>query len=84
LQAASSGLVELRDRFASRIQRAEDTANDLLDEELARRPDHQVVKVETHLRGREVQSREQLNAVLKELEEQIGPLVDQGTRVRIV
>jgi hypothetical protein len=42
-----------------------------------------VVKVETHLRGREVANREQLQAVLKELEDRIGPLLDQGARVRI-
>jgi hypothetical protein len=42
------------------------------------------MKVETNIRGREVASREQLSAVLKELEERIGPLVDKNIRVRIV
>ena len=37
----------------------------------------------THLRGREVASREQLKAVLEELEERIGALLDQGARVRL-
>lgn len=83
-QAISPTLVEIRDRFASRIQAAEELANDRLDEELSKKPDKQVVKVETHLRGREVASREQLHTVFKELEDRIGPLLDQGARVRIV
>lgn len=83
-EAVSPTLVEVRDRFGSRIRQAEDTSNDLLDEELAKRTDRPVVKVETHLRGREVGSREQLQSVFKELEDRIGPLLDQGARVRIV
>jgi hypothetical protein len=42
-----------------------------------------IMKVETYLRGREIQSRAQLNAVFKELEERIGPLLDSGARVRL-
>ncbi len=83
-EAISPTLVEVRDRFASRISQAEEQANDRLDEELSKQTDLQVVKVETHLRGREVASRDQLQAVFKELEERIGPLLDQGARVRIV
>lgn len=83
-EAVSPTLVEVRDRFASRIQPAEELANDRLDEELSKQTDRQVVKVETHLRGREVANREQLRAVFRELEDRIGPLLDQGARVRIV
>ena len=83
-EAISPTLVEIRDRFASRIHRAEEQANDRLDEELSKKTEHQVVKVETHLRGREVASREQLQVVFRELEDRIGPLLDQGARVRIV
>jgi hypothetical protein len=83
-EALSPTLVEVRDRFASRIHQAEELANDRLDEELSKKTDSQVVKVESHLRGREVASREQLHAVFKELEDRVGPLLDQGVRVRIV
>ncbi len=83
--------MEVRDRFASRIHQAEEAANDRLDEELSKEPEGAqapprvpVVKVETHLRGREIGSREQLQAIFKELEDRIGPLLDQGARVRIV
>jgi hypothetical protein len=83
-EAVSPTLVEVRDRFASHIQHAEELANDRLDEELSKTNDSQVVKVETHLRGREVANRDQLQAVFKELEDRIGPLLDRGARVRIV
>lgn len=83
-EAISPTLVEVRDRFASRINRAEEVANDRLDEELSKEAASQVVKVESHLRGREVANREQLRDVFKELEDRIGPLLDQGARVRIV
>lgn len=83
-EAISPTLVALRDGFASRIREAEEAANDHLDEELSRANPNPVVKVESHLRGREVESREQLHTVLRELEDRIGPLVDKGVRVRIV
>ena len=83
-EAVAPTLVEVRDRFSSRIHGAEEQANDRLDDELSKKTDTQVVKVEAHLRGREVASREQLQAIFKELEDRIGPLLDQGARVRIV
>ncbi len=90
-EAVSPTLVEVRDRFGSRLPQAEDRANDRLDEELGKekegsqnKPPVLVVKVETHLRGREIANRAQLQGVFKELEERIGPLLDQGSRVRIL
>ncbi len=83
-EAISPSLVEVRDRFASRIQQAEELANDRLDDELSQKTERHVVKVDTNLRGREVEDREQLKAILSELEDRIGPYVDQHIRVRIV
>ncbi len=87
--AVSPTLVELRDGFASRIQTAEEAANDRLDEELSKLhakgdTEAPIVKIETNLRGREIGSREQLRAVLQELEDRLGPPLDEGKRVRIV
>jgi hypothetical protein len=82
-EAVSPTLVVLRDSFASRIGPAEELARDRLDEERNKSTEKKVVKVETNIRGREVQSREQLHAIFRELEERIGPLLDQGDRVRI-
>lgn len=76
-------LVEIRDRFASRIHQAEQLAMDRLDEELSRQSESQIVKVETQIRGRVVADRRELRAVLQELEDRIGPLLDKGARVRI-
>jgi len=83
-EAVSPPLSEVRDRFASRIQHAEEQANDRLDEELSKNTDNQVVKVETRLRGREIANREQLKALLDELDERIGQRLDQGAKVRLV
>jgi hypothetical protein len=82
--AVAPSIIEVRDRFASRIRQAEEAANDRLDEELSKNSDGIVVKVPARLQGREVANREQWNAVLKDLEERIGPLVDKKTRVRLV
>ncbi len=82
--AVAPTLVEVRDRFASRIAKAEELANDRLDEELGKRNDAQIVKVDSQLRGREVQTREHLRAIFTELEERIGPHLDKGIRVRIL
>ena len=46
-EAVAPTLVEIRDRFASRIHAVEELVNDRLDDELSKKPDHQVVKVET-------------------------------------
>jgi hypothetical protein len=81
--AVSPTLMVLRETFASRIGPAEDQARDRLDEERNKTTPQKVVKVETHLRGREIASREQLHAVFNELEERIGPLLDRGDKVRI-
>ncbi|HSP79854.1 MAG TPA: BREX system P-loop protein BrxC [Myxococcaceae bacterium] len=81
-KAVAPSLTELRDRFPARRERAEEEANDRLDELLEEVQDP-VVKVEAHLRGREVASREQLRALFTELEERIGPHLDQGKRVRL-
>lgn len=83
-EALAPTLVEVRDRFASRIAAAEELAVDRLDDERSKGAEAPIMKVETNIRGREVASREQLSAVLKELEERIGPLVDKNIRVRIV
>jgi Family of unknown function (DUF6079) len=82
-EALAPTLVEVRDRFAGRIREAEELASDRLDDERSKTSEAPIMKVETNLRGREVASRAQLTAVLKELEERIGPLVDKNIRVRI-
>ena len=82
-EAVAPTLVELRDRFAARIRQAEDASNDRLDDELSRKTETQVVRVDTRIRGMEITNRDQLHSLFEELEEQIGPHLDRGARVRI-
>jgi hypothetical protein len=81
-EAVAPTLIELRARFPARLSQAEEEANDRLDELLDEVKDP-VVKVELHLRGREIANREQLRALLAELEERIAPHLAQDKRVRI-
>lgn len=81
--AVAPTLAEVRDRFASRIGDAEEHANARLDEELCFKDEKPVMKVDAQLRGREVATREELRALFRELEDRIGPQLDQGIRVRI-
>lgn len=84
--AVAPPLSDLRERFAARLARAEQEANDRLDARLAadEKKPTPVVKVHAGLSGREIATREQLEALLKELEGRIGPHLDRGARVRIV
>lgn len=79
----SPKLLEIKERFASKMAAAEELARDRLDEERNRLTDKKVVKIEANLRGREIHSREQLQAFFRELEERIGPVLDRGDRVRL-
>lgn len=83
--AVAPKLQDLEEQFAGRLTRATELASERLDEELAKigGPNVNVVKVEANLRGRELQSRQQLKALLRELEERIGPLLDRGEHVRL-
>lgn len=83
-EATAPTLAELRDRFTGKITGAEELANELLDAALSAQSEHQVVKVDVKVRGREVASREQLKALFAEIEERVGAHLDRGARVRIV
>jgi hypothetical protein len=84
--ATSPSLVTLRERFLLSLPAAEQDANERLDEELNRGPDTKikVVRVQARLAGQEVATREELKALLAELEARIGQALDAGSRVRIV
>jgi len=79
-------LVDLRDRFKPRIEAAVLEANDRLDARLAadEKKPTPIVKIQTHLAGKELATREQLKAVLTELEARIGAQIDKGLRVRLL
>jgi hypothetical protein len=82
--AVAPALSEMRAGFPQRLAAAEEAANEKLDSYLAELKEGLVVKVEASLRGREITSREELKKLFEELEERIGPLLDKGSRIRIV
>jgi hypothetical protein len=77
-------LAELKNGFASRLLAAEDHANELLDQELSKLGKVDVIKVPDNIRGRELTNVKQLEALLKELDERLRPLIASGKRVRLV
>jgi len=77
-------LLELRNNFPSRLADALERAHDLLDEELSKVTKRDVIKVQASIRGREVASPEELDNMLKELDDRIRPLLKDGKRVRII
>ncbi len=83
-EAIAPTVGELTARFASRIGPAENDAMDRLDDERSKRDERPVIKVDAQLRGREVSSRAELQAMFRELEDRIGPQLDRGVRIRIV
>ncbi len=83
-EAVAPALGDMQARFPQRLAAAEEQANERLDDARSKRTDKQVVKVDLGLRGREVDDKEQLKAVLKELEDRILPHLEKKSRVRIV
>jgi hypothetical protein len=84
-EAVAPTLVELRNDFPPRLADAVERANDALDDELSDKDRREVVKVQVGLHGRELTSDAQLDAMLREIDERIRPLLkDRRSRVRIV
>jgi hypothetical protein len=83
-EAVAPALGDMESGFPQRLAAAEEQANERLDDALSKLTEKQVVKVDAGLRGREVEDREQLKAVLKELEDRIVPHLDKKSRVRII
>jgi hypothetical protein len=85
-EASSPALIDLRDRFKGRLDAALQEANDRLDAKLAadEKKPTPVVKIATHLAGKEIATRDQLKALLTELETRIGAQLDKGLRVRLL
>ncbi len=84
--ALSPPLVDLGGGVTLRLLRAEHDANARLDAELASLESDAVTvtPLDARLSGREVRSREELDAILAELKERIGAVLDRGDRVRLL
>lgn len=81
--AVSPSLPEMASRFQARLQEAEAQANSRLDEALDKKLRKPVRAVRLPVHGRELDSRDQLRTLFREMEDELGPLLDRGVRVRI-
>ena len=85
-EAIAPGLVDLRDPFVARLQRAEQVAVEMLDSLLVTTgKERQLTQsVDLGLQNRELNSEADVQALAKEIEARLLPLVQQGGRVRIL
>lgn len=83
-EAIAPPLTELRDPFLLRLGRAEDTANEQLDQFLSEGDRPLIAPVELSLRNREVRTQEEVEALVKEIREKLLEQVRSGMRVRIL
>ncbi|WP_050725309.1 BREX system P-loop protein BrxC [Vulgatibacter incomptus] len=83
VEAVAPSLLDLRDLLPGKLHRGEEDANDALDAALAAIEEMEICKVRVELRGRELAGRGDLSKLLAEIEDVIGPKLDQGQRVRI-
>ena len=82
VEAVAPALAELRDPFLVRLQRAEAEANDILDGLLSDK--EIIVSVNLGLRGREVSTAAEVEALVNEVRERLLEKVSGGARVRLV
>jgi hypothetical protein len=81
--AVAPTLATLLHTFPRRLEEATDEANDRLSAELEKAGGPQIVKVALDLRGRELTSEAQLEALLREIEDRLRAQLKQGRRVRL-
>lgn len=82
--AVAPSLVALRDSFAGVLRRAEDQANDLLDEILSEGDKPIITRVDLGLHNRELGSEADVEALLVELRARLLASIRTGARVRLV
>jgi hypothetical protein len=85
-QAIAPSLVDLKDPFVARLQRAEKEAVETLDRLLvvSGKETQLTQQVDLGLQNRELNSEEDVRALAREIESRLLPLVQQGGRVRIL
>ncbi|MGA4981950.1 BREX system P-loop protein BrxC [Streptomyces cellulosae] len=83
-EAIAPPLVSLKDPFMLALQRAEDQANDLLDEILSEGEKPLIARVDLQLRNREVATETDVQALVDEIKERLLEQVRAGARVRLL
>lgn len=81
--AVAPALVELRDPFQLRVRRAEDVANDILDQILSEGERPLVRRVDLDPRNRELATEADVDALLAELRARLLEPIRAGARVRL-
>jgi hypothetical protein len=74
----------MQDGIPARLARGEAEASERLDQERQKLDERPVVKVDLHLRDREIETGAELDALLKELKARLAPMVEKNQRVRLV
>lgn len=83
-EAIAPPLVALKDPFSLALQRAEDRANDLLDEILSEGEKPLIARVDLQLRNREVATEADVQALVDEIKKRLLEQVRAGARVRLL
>ncbi len=83
VEAVAPVLSDLRDPFTLRLQRAEESANDKLDEILSSGNKPLVQKVSLNLHNREVKDEADVDALLAEIRVQLIEQLANGVRIRL-
>jgi len=82
--ALAPALLEMDEGFRSRLARGEEEANERLDRAVEAVIEKPVVKVEARIHNRVLAEPGELKNLLRELEDRLGPPLEEGKRVRIV
>ena len=83
-QAVAPTLAALKDPFLLALRRAEDQANDALDDILSEGDKPIIRRLDLKLRNREVVTEEDVEALVKEVKARLMEYVNAGARVRLV
>ncbi len=83
-EAIAPTLVSLKDPFTLALRRAEDQANDLLDEILSEGEKPLIARVDLRLRNREIATEADVLALVDEIKNRLLEQVRAGARVRLL
>jgi uncharacterized protein YigA (DUF484 family) len=83
VEAIAPRLIDLKDPFSLALRRAEDQANDILDELLSAGDQPLIARVQLDLRNRELQTEADVEALLDEIRKRLLEQIRAGARVRL-
>jgi hypothetical protein len=83
VEAIAPRLLDLKEPFALALGRAEDQANDVLDDILSAGDQPLIARVHLDLRNRELQNEADVEALLDEIRKRLLEQIQAGARVRL-